>query len=231
MSEPPEHDEPTPAATQSPARRLAGYAVLVAAIAVAIGVGAYLIVGRDSSSPASEDNLDATQVRNALGNPTPQPDTGVLEPQRPEEGKPAPDFALVDARDAGTIRKLSDFRGKVVIVNWFASWCGPCQQEIPEFNKLEAAASDQVVVLGVDYLEDAGAATGILDDLHATYPAVLDSVGVVAEHYRVGSGSSGLPQSFVVDKDGVLRAIIRGPATPAVLSDALAKAGVSYTAQ
>jgi cytochrome c biogenesis protein CcmG, thiol:disulfide interchange protein DsbE len=214
---------------QSSARRWASYGVLLGAIAVAVGVGAYLILGNDGSN--AQGSLDATEVRNALGNPTAAPKTGVLQPQRPEEGKPAPDFALIDSRDPTLVRKLSDFRGRVVIVNWFASWCGPCQQEIPEFNALEAAAGEQVVVLGVDYLEDAGAANGILDELKAKYPAVLDSAGVVAEHYRVGSGGKGIPWSFVVDKDGVLQATIIGQATPDRLNAALAKVGVSYRAR
>jgi thiol-disulfide isomerase/thioredoxin len=167
-------------------------------------------------------------VRAALGDPTPQPNTGPLSPARPDEGKPAPDFALIDARDPGVIHKLSDYRGKAVIVNWYASWCGPCQSEIPELNTAQQALDDQLVVLGVDYMEDAGPAASILNQFKATYPAVLDSVGAVAEQYRVGSGGKGIPESFFVDKDGVLRASVLGPVSPKLLSDALSKVGISY---
>ena len=57
-------------------------------------------------------------------------DLGPLDPQRPEVGKPAPNFALIDARDGTTVRKLSDYTGKTVVVNWYASWCEPCKDEI-----------------------------------------------------------------------------------------------------
>jgi thiol-disulfide isomerase/thioredoxin len=207
---------------------VAGYAALAAAIVVAVVAGFLLLRGGGDDSSQQGDSLDAGQVRSALGDPTPQPNTGPLSPARPEEGKPAPDFALIDARSPGTIHKLSDYRGKVVVVNWFASWCGPCQREIPELNTAQQNLGDQLVVLGVDYMEDAGPATSILDQFKASYPAVLDSVGAVAEQYRVGSGGKGIPWSFVVDKDGVLRATIIGEATPARLSDALSKAGIAY---
>ena len=214
--------------SHSRARLIAGYAALGCAVVIAVVAGFLLLRGGGDDSSQSGDNLDAGQVRAALGDPTPAPSTGPLSPARPDEGKPAPDFALIDARDPGVIHKLSDYRGKVVIVNWFASWCGPCQQEIPELNSAQQALGDQLVVLGVDYMEDAGPATSILDQFGAKYPAVLDSVGAVAEQYRVGSGGKGIPWSFVVDKDGVLRATIIGEATPDRLSDALAKVGITY---
>jgi hypothetical protein len=59
---------------------------------------------------------------------------------------------------------------------------------------------------------------------------VLDNVGAVAEQYRVGSGGKGIPWSFVIDKDGVLRATIIGEATPERLDDALSKVGITYKA-
>lgn len=161
---------------------------------------------------------------------TPQPGKpggqklGPLGPDRPKVGEPAPDFALLDARDGTTVRKLSDFRGKAVVVNWYASWCKPCRSEIPEFLEAEAAAGGQVVFFGVDYLEDREAAVSILDDLKATYPAVLDSEGSVAEQYRV---SQGLPVTFFIDRDGVLRAFHTGQLTKAELKANLALAGVA----
>lgn len=205
---------------------MAAYAVLVVAFAVAIGVGVYLFTsGGNDSSPASPD---AGDIRTALGNPTPVPNTGVYDPQRPKEGEKAPDFGLVDARDPSKILRLSDFKGKAVVLNFYASWCGPCKSEIPEFQKAQDALADQVTFVGVDYLEDAGAAVSILDDLNATYPAMLDSVGVVADHYRVGSGGGGLPTTFFIDKDGILRSAVLAPVTGDKLQQYLAKVGVQY---
>ena len=151
---------------------------------------------------------------------------GPIDPQRPEVGEPAPDFALVDARDGTTVRKLSDFRGKAVVVNWYASWCGPCKDEIPEFQAAYEALPQELVFLGVNFLESQTRAISILDDYNAEYPAVLDSRAEVADHYRVGNG---IPTTFFVDKDGVLTGIHYGEASQEDLVAQLAKAGVTYT--
>jgi thiol-disulfide isomerase/thioredoxin len=214
-------DEPTeesPAKPPQPSSGLLGYLVLAAALVLAIGVGAYLFVsgGDDDGVTPSSDGVTTR---------TPDPNTGPLEPNRPKEGERAPDFALVDARDPSRLVKLSDFRGKAVIVNWYASWCGPCKNEIPAFVKAQQALDGQLVVLGVDFLESSDKATGILDEFDATYPAVLDSAGAVAEHYRT---SSGVPYSFFIDKDGILRAIRRGEVFEKDLGEYLAKVGLEY---
>ncbi len=151
---------------------------------------------------------------------------GPLDPQRPKVGEPAPDFALFDARDGRTVRRLSDFRGQAVVVNWYASWCDPCKREVPDFEKASQALAGSVVFLGVDYLESRDKAVGILDRLGATYPAVLDSEGSVADHYRVGGG---LPVTFFVDKDGILRGMRIGEVEEEALVENLAKVGVTYT--
>ena len=151
---------------------------------------------------------------------------GPLVPQRPKIGELAPDFALLDARDGTTVRKLSDFRGKAVVLNWYASWCGPCKAEIPEFQDAAVALDAEVVFLGVDYQESRDRAQSILDIFKAKYPAVLDTEGTVAEHYRVGQG---LPTTFFIDKDGILRGQQIGQVRREDLVNNLAKLGVNYT--
>ncbi len=197
--------------------RLAGAVTLGLAVLVAVGVSWYLFAPGDGSSAGS----------NAPGGPTPVPNTGPLDTRRPEIGKPAPDFALVDARDGVTIRKLSDFRGKGVIVNWYASWCNPCRAEMPDFMAALDALPGELAVLGVDFMESRNQALEILDDLNATYPAVLDSAGVVADQWRVGAG---LPTTFFVDKEGILRGMKTGRVTPLELEQNLAKLGLNYAA-
>ncbi|MCK9517910.1 MAG: TlpA family protein disulfide reductase [Dehalococcoidia bacterium] len=150
---------------------------------------------------------------------------GPLGPDRPEIGELAPDFALVDARDGTRVRKLSDFRGTPVVVNWYASWCGPCKEEIPEFQGAQDALGDQVVFLGVNAKETADRAQQILELFGATYPAVLDTEGAVGQHYRV----SALPHTVFVDAEGVLRAIKVGQVHASDLEDNLAKIGLTYS--
>lgn len=202
----------------------AQYGVLALAAVFAIALVGYFLLS--SGDDASRDvAFGGTPVSQLPGAPTAFPDTGVLEPNRPKEGERAPDFALVDARDTTKVRKLSDYRGKAVVVNWYASWCDPCKREIPEFQKAQDQLGDQLVILGVNYLEDADKAVGILDRLSATYPAVLDANAAVADHYRVGRG---LPVTFFIDKDGVLRSFKTGELTPAEFEANLAKVGVTY---
>ncbi len=207
-----------PAAPATPAGRgrLPGLLAMAGAVAFAGAVAAYLFLSGSSDEPF---------VPNTSAVPTPFSNTGVLEPQRPKLDSPAPDFALVDARDGQTVRKLSDYRGKAVVVNWYASWCGPCKSEIPEFQKASLALDSQVVFLGVDYQEGHEKATGILAELGATYPAMMDNSGAVADHYRVAA----FPSTFFIDRDGVLRVIKTGQLSKEELAADLAKAGVTYS--
>jgi peroxiredoxin len=215
--EPPvETAAPADATPTAPDRGLWGYVAIALALALAFGVGAYLFVnsGGDEKAPS---------LVGALGSPF--PDTGPIDPNRPKEGELAPDFALVDARDTSKVVKLSDFRGKAVIVNWYASWCEPCKREIPAFEAAYQKLGGQLVVLGVDFGEPQDAAEGVLDKYSATYPAVLDPSTAVAEHYRVGAG---LPTTFFIDKDGVLRLIHTGEVREDALASFLSQVGVSY---
>lgn len=207
----------SPAAPPKRGSGLLGYLVLALALAAAIGVGAYLFVSGD------DDNANLTPED--LGIENPYPNTGPLEPNRPREGERAPDFALVDARDQTKVIKLSDFRGKAVIVNWYASWCGPCKNEIPAFVKVQETFEDDLVILGVNFLESPEKAVSILDEFGADYPAVLDAGGAVAEHYRTANG---VPVSFFIDKDGILRATRRGEVFEKDLPEFLSKVGLQY---
>ena len=207
-------------------QRLAGLAALAAAVTIALAVVGYFVLSGDDNAASGPGALNGGAIGTASGL-TPVANTGVLDPQRPEVGKPAPDFALIDVRDGTTIRKLSDFHGKPVVVNWFASWCGPCKEEIPDFQRLVEINPEALTVLGVDALESRGKALGILDELKATYPAVVDTTGVVTDHYRV----TGLPVTFFIDKDGIIRAIKTGQIHRDELEQNLARVGITYKAQ
>lgn len=149
---------------------------------------------------------------------------GPLDSFKAEVGSPAPDFALLDVRDGKTVRRLSDYRGKVVVLNWFASWCGPCAREMPDFEEAYQALGGDVVFLGVNLMEPRETAAKMLEDLGVTYPAVLDSEGKVAEAYRV----QGMPTTYFIDRDGTVRAAGTGLVTQEALRAELAKLGVQY---
>ena len=186
-----------------------------------MAVGAWLFAAggdEDARPVASAKSGSGAQAANGLG---------PLESQPPEMGQPAPDFALVDARDGTTVRKLSDYRGKTVVLNWFATWCGPCRSEMPDFEAAyEALGGSQgdVVFLLVNLQESSEQASGMLAEFNATYPAVLDASGSVANHYRI----LGMPTTFFIDRDGIVRNSGRGRVTEETLKRELAALGHPY---
>lgn len=112
---------------------------------------------------------------------------------------PAPDFSLKNLK--GETVKLSDYKGKVVMINFWASWCGPCRQEMPLLedmsNELGKAG---FVLLGVNVDEDPADAKDFLSDVPVTFQILLDSKMEVAELYK----TQAMPSSFFVDKSGNL---------------------------
>ncbi len=120
----------------------------------------------------------------------------------PAIGSPAPDFEL-PLLSGGTI-KLSDLRGKVVWVNFWATWCPPCRAEMPDIEKIwKSEQGSDLVIIGVDYGEATPTVQGFVNKLGITYPIALDRNGTVAAAYRL----AGFPSHFYVDKQGILREI------------------------
>lgn len=154
-------------------------------------------------------------------------EVGMIDSARPEIGSPAPDFALADARNPERVIHLSDFEGRAVILNWYASWCRPCREEIPDFLKAQdMLGEDQLVILGVDLQEPADRALSIMEELGATYPAVLDTDGSVYTHYLMTT--RGMPTTYFIDADGILRYSYPGRIDEDRLVEALATVGLEY---
>ncbi|HEV3234743.1 MAG TPA: TlpA disulfide reductase family protein [Candidatus Dormibacteraeota bacterium] len=115
----------------------------------------------------------------------------------PTSPPPAPAFTLTGLD--GQPHVLGDYRGKVVLINFWATWCIPCRAEIPDLEH-EARVQDpgKVVILGIDWKEGGPTAQAFLTDIGARYPVLLDSDGKVYDAY----GVQGLPQTFIVDRRG-----------------------------
>ncbi len=137
-------------------------------------------------------------------------------------GQVAPNFSLETL--TGETLRLSDFRGRPVLLNFWTSWCPPCRTEMPELQKVQEALGDQVVILAVNllYQEDR------LEDVHAfvrelglTFPILLDRDGRVATDYRVVS----LPASFFVDPEGKIYLVQVGPMTQPFIRGILREMG------
>ena len=116
-------------------------------------------------------------------------------------GQEAPGFSLKDT--GGKPVSLKDFRGeKIVILDFWASWCSPCLRAIPELNKLQKDyAEKDVQVLGINIQESPAKAISIKVKYMVKYPILLDIKGTVAKDYKV----RGIPNLILVDKDGVVQ--------------------------
>ncbi len=116
---------------------------------------------------------------------------------------------------------LASFRGKVVVLNFWASWCEPCQTEAPMLERSQSLLErDNGTVLGVTYLDASPDSTAFVRRYHLTYPNLRDDEGSFAHSY----GTNQLPESFIVDREGQIVAISRGEIDEAFLNRAVALA-------
>ena len=132
-------------------------------------------------------------------------------------GEPAPTFALQD--DAGAPVSLAGYRGKVVVMNLWASWCPPCRAEMPELQQLaDAYATNGVVVVGVNQGESPQRARAFAQALHIHFPIWID------DHQRYGRTytAMGLPTTVIVGRDGKVVRGFDGALTFAQMRAALA---------
>ena len=117
----------------------------------------------------------------------------------------ASDFALTDVD--GSAHSLSGYRGRVIVLNFFATWCGPCQDEMPKLqaNIWQSYRDRGVVVLGVDLQEDLGAVKlfGVNNGL--TFPLAIDATGEVFRAYAGGDKVANVPYNVIIDKEGNVR--------------------------
>ena len=117
----------------------------------------------------------------------------------------APDFTL-KSREGVNI-KLSELRGQVVMVNFWASWCGPCRQEMPLLQQLfDRYQSLGFSLLGVNVDEDKAAADKMLSDVQVSFPILYDDRSRVSKEYQVKA----MPTTYMVDRDGRIRYLHKG---------------------
>ena len=119
--------------------------------------------------------------------------------------QPAPDFAL-PAREGAQVR-LSELKGQVVMINFWATWCGPCRQEMPLLQQLQAKYEPLgFTLLGVNVEPDSAGAVKWLEKVPVSFPILFDTANAVAERF----GVEGMPSSVFVDREGRVRAVHRG---------------------
>ncbi len=146
--------------------------------------------------------------------PTREPATPVRTAPRPATQPPeaAHDFE-VETFDGETLR-LSDLEGKVVVLNFWASWCPPCRWEMPAFERISQEYGDEgVVFVGIALTDTLRAAKEFADSAGVTYPLALDKTGEIARAYNV----VGLPTTFFIDREGMIQRRLTSVANEGVL--------------
>jgi peroxiredoxin len=141
-----------------------------------------ILFGCKSASQKSDSNTDATPVAST------------------QASTPAPDFELKDLD--GNSHKLSDYRGKVVVLNFWATWCPPCRAEIPSFIEEQKSLGPNVQFLGIALDDDGAAKVKPWAASHGiNYPILLTNESVTHDYGDVNS----IPATFYIDKQGRIR--------------------------
>ena len=120
-------------------------------------------------------------------------------------GQAAPDFALKSS--TGENLRLSEYRGDVVMINFWATWCGPCRQEMPLLNDLfNRYQRVGFSLLGVNFDDDSRRAMQMVEDLGVDFPVLFDETKAVSKLYQVEA----MPVTVIVDREGIVRYVHHG---------------------
>lgn len=196
-------------------RTLGRYAIVAAIVIVVGGLFLRQQLGSDDSETVLDDGSVAT--------------VGLLDDRSVGIGEPVPDLILRSVD--GSLIQLSDFRGKTVVLNFWATWCPPCRAEMPDFQALfeERESADDLVIIAVDKIDEdsVSAVEKFVVEFELTFPIVFDTAGV--EVYN-RFGVRGLPATFFIDRDGILRAQNFGPVFGNLLEEGVAAADAAGAA-
>lgn len=147
------------------------------------------------------------------------PAAGMGRSPSPRAGFPAPDLSLETL--GGQRLALADRRGQVVVVNFWASWCGPCRAEMPALQRLYSDMSGrglEILAVNSTVQDSQATAQSFADEFGLSFPILLDRDGAATHAYRVQA----LPSTFVIDRQGVIRSVLYGgPLSEATLRAAI----------
>ena len=179
-------------------------------------VGASVLYNR-LSGEVSVGGIATVAQETAAAEETAAP--GETTPETQESSNPAPDFTVYDLE--GNAHKLSDFRGKPVLLNFWASWCGPCQMEMPDFQKFYESHGDKVSFVIVNLTdgqqETVETASAFIEEKGYTFPVYYDTDIDAAMKY----GVSAVPVSYFIDAEGNFVAWAQGALTAEMLQQGM----------
>ena len=174
-----------------------GVARLVSVIVGLLLVAA--VVGCGNSAPAATPAPQSIATTTAVVGGTP-----ARPAERVQVGYSAPDFT-VKSPD-GTPITVSAHRGTAVILNFWATWCGPCKLEIPDLVSIQDEYKDRLTIIGIDVREDKDTVSDYIAAHHMTYPVGIDGTGILGNRFNVHS----YPRSFFLNRDGIITYIAFG---------------------
>ncbi len=179
--------------------------ILLIILVLTLVVGGCSKPSTEKTSDKVEENLPETEIAE-------EKNTEVIAGEETEEdfeieiGKESPNFTHknLDGKEVS----LSDYRGKIVLINFLATWCPWCDKEMPDLQKLDEE-NDDLVVLAVDVMEKEEEVKEYIEKNKYSFEVVLDEDGEIAKTYLV----SGLPASYFVDEEGILLGGVPGAMT------------------
>ncbi len=203
----PASDEGLPNENPNRPREYHGARTLIAAVGVVVAVAAALWLTLLRTTPEAEGGVvelppelvvDGRQVGSRIGDL-------------------APDFELQTLE--GDDFRLSDYRGQPILINFWASWCGPCRREVPALIRAQTEHAERgLVIVGVNIEEADAPAEGFASEFRINYVIPMDYSGAVFRAYG-GGGPNGPPRSFFVDPDGVITRIYAGQAPDELITE------------
>ncbi|PAB58385.1 TlpA family protein disulfide reductase [Anaeromicrobium sediminis] len=182
--------------------------IIIVILAIGLVVGLYygtkVETSPEKTNTAQEENVEKAPEEKADEKPSAEEELAV--------GKPAPKFTLKDLN--GKDVSLSDYKGKIVLINFWATWCAYCDMEMPDLEKLNKE-NDDLVVLAVNVREGKDIVEKYIKEGKYTFPVALDESGDVSAKYLV----SAFPTTYFVDKEGLLLGAVPGMMTAAQMDE------------
>ena len=179
-----------------------------------------VIVGASMLYRVLQDQVDTAGLAAvATASPTTEPTAEATVPPTEAPDYSAPNFSMED-RDGNVVR-LADFVGKPVILNFWASWCGPCKSEMPDFQAAYEKYGEEIhfIMLNCTVSDSKDDAGSLIADNGYTFPVYFDTTGEASYAY----GASSIPMTFFIDAEGNLVTYARG-----ALSAELLEKGIGY---
>lgn len=187
--------------------------ILIVIAVFVIGAAAYFGFNMNNKDTSEKDNISNVDEN--------KEDSSIEQEETSQHiidiGEEAPDFTLEDLD--GNKVSLKDYRGKIVLLNFWATWCPPCREEMPDLDKIYLEQKDEdFVILAVNGGEAKEDVKEFIDDKGYSFPVLLDTAKLdVNFTYNVAF----IPTSFMIDKEGKIRAIKSGPMSYAEISQML----------